>query len=155
MADAQKVISANPINQCSAVVGYNKTDPTSKHILSVDKTQLGINHIASGNAERYDDYGLRRKTIEIGSWDMDTDGIKKVTHDLPPGAWANTRSVDLAIQNDSQDFIHDDNDAEADVAISGVNSTQVVLSRTPSGKFDDAAYDDSAINRGWLTVWYE
>ena len=155
MSDAQKVISSNAINQCAALVGYNRVDPTDKQVLSDgNKPQLDINHIASGLDTRFDDYGLRRKTVQIGTWDMDADGFVNITHSLPPGAWANTRSIELSIINDAADFVHDDNDAEADVSVSGINSTQVVITRTPSGKFDSTDFNGSD-NRGHVTIWYE
>jgi hypothetical protein len=159
MADIQKIISANPLNQGASILHVNKFGDMTR-VGASGLPQFTIEAIQSGYDTRFDDYGLRRKTIQIGDWNMDSTGSIGVAHGLAGTVWQNMRSVDIVVRNDGDDVYYDDSQVAGHISVSGVNSTNVELDRaaataSPSGLFDHPDFDATSYNRGWVTVWYE
>lgn len=100
---------------------------------------------------------LRTKIIEIGDWDMDTDGNKNVTHGLPD--FKKIREVSVVVRNDADDTYYTlPYSASAGTAGGGVNlisSTIVNIARVTGGAFDTTDFNATTYNRGWVTITYE
>lgn len=96
--------------------------------------------------------GLRRKTIPIGVWNMDTTASVTVAHGL---TIANVRSVSFVIINDAGTFVTNGLNpvSFATDASPLVDATAVTLARRASGVYDDAAYSGSG-NRGYVVIDY-
>ena len=104
---------------------------------------------------------LKKKVIEIGDWDMDTDVSVIIVHGLATGIFRNVRRVEAMIRNDADSVFSplDSYDPiETDPVgggVSGISSLAVILSRSDTGKYDDTDYDSTSFNRGWITIEYE
>jgi len=107
---------------------------------------------------------LRRTTVEIGDWNMDSTGSVKVNHGLEySDTWKGTRDTAIVIRNDADTTYYDGGRtntgaaemAQVSVAVSGITNKKVVLIRKTSGNFDSSDFDSTSYNRGWVTVWYE
>jgi len=149
--------SGSGINQGSAVVGVNRPDGT----VTKTTSSIPVQFSPSDQSTKFDDYGLRRKTIEIGDWDMNTTASATVAHGLSATAWKNVRSMEVVIRNDDDDTYYNDStdtsaNADAGVEVTSIDATNITLNRagTPS-TFDSAYFEDTSYNRGWVTVWYE
>jgi len=98
--------------------------------------------------------GLKCTVLDIGDWNMDTDGTKSVTHGL---TLANIRSVTVTIRDDAGTTYSPIPDFFASVVNAGINrvdATDVYLTRLTSGQYDDANYNSTSYNRGWITIWH-
>ena len=154
-------------NNNDGVVSVNRLGDTQR--INVDATppitELDFAVRASGDYEtKFDDYGLRRTTVNIGDWNMDTTGSVKVDHGLEySDTWKGTRDVGIVIRNDADTIYYNDtktNTGAAEmtnvsIAVSGITNKKVVLIRKTGGSFDSADFDSTSYNRGWVTVWYE
>jgi len=157
MADLQKIISANDINQASSVVGLQRGGATVT-IVKLDAdfvNQLSIEAIESGYDNRFDDYGLRRKTIEMGDWNMDATASLEVAHGLSSNGWQGMRSIEVSVRNDADSVYYDADQSALHMSVSGIDSSNVTLERASTGLFDGTDFDATSYNRGWVTVWYE
>jgi len=96
---------------------------------------------------------LRAKTIEIGTWNMDSTPSVDVTHDLD---YKKVRIIYVMIRNDDDTSINPlDIQGNGWWGI-GVTNTEVTLRRLNGGFFDGSAnYDGARFNRGFVTIWYE
>jgi len=86
--------------------------------------------------------------LDIGDWDMDTDASVNVAHGITS---TTIRGFQVLIRNDDGSENHPLNDA----GTAYFDGTNFVLTRTGSGTFDDAAFDATSYNRGWIIIWYE
>lgn len=110
--------------------------------------------VDGGIEEQNDAAILKCQVFEIGAWNMDTTGSVTIDVDAAGITWNNVRSVEVLIQNDAESVIY--SLIRGSDYIFYVQSTgDLTLSRVPGGSFDGAAYDDTGVNRGWVTVWYE
>jgi len=166
-----KAISANNLNQGSATVGVKRTGTDriqkwdgSASLRPAYQTNKYTQYDARDTSSRFDDYGLRRKTIEIGTWDMDATASVTVAHSLSATEWTKIRSVELMIRNDAgltATYYNDSTDTSANadggIEVTSIDATNVTLNRADSGTFDSVSFNDTAdsYNRGWITVWYE
>ncbi len=170
MATTTKVITANDINQGSSVVGVNASGAyDSSTTITKTASTLSVQYSARDYSAKFDDYGLRRKTVEIGAWDMDTEADVEIKHGLTVGAaWKNVRSIEVTIRNDDDNTYYTDStdtsaNADAGIEITKIDEDAVYLARAGAGTFDSVNFneaadpgDDSIVyNRGWITVWYE
>jgi hypothetical protein len=153
-----KAKSANDINQGSVVTGVQDTGGFSK-----TTSEIPVQFTSGQYTTKFDDYGLRRKTVEIGDWDMNTAASATVAHGLSATAWKNIRSVEIIIRNDvgGTDAYYNDSHDEATtssgsggVEVNKIDSTNVTLNRASPGAFDSTSFEDTSYNRGWVTVWY-
>ena len=175
-----KVISANSLNQGSATVGVQRggatasivkwdgreslkpahnTNPVSK---SFPATQYG----ARDTSSRFDDYGLRRKTIEIGTWDMSASQTATIAHGLSNNLWKNVRNIEIVVRNDDDDTYYTDStdtsaNADDGIEIEKIDATNITIKCAAAGggssTFANASFDKilNSYNRGWITIWYE
>jgi hypothetical protein len=101
--------------------------------------------------------GLAIKSVNIGDWDMDTDGSKNVAHGLSD--FKKIRGIDVIIRNDSDTapYHHLSNSPSAAIElwINGIDNSNIGISRRASGNFDSTSYDSTSYNRGWITITYE
>ncbi len=103
--------------------------------------------------------GLRREIVNIGNWDMDATASVVVNH---PFADKNDfRAVTAMIVNDAGDnvyMIDSYSTTLADGRMNGgvgvITDASITLHRTPSADFDGTAFNDGAINRGWIVIEY-
>jgi len=164
MGNITKIINGNNTNQGSSVVGLNRGG-TSATTTTLDATinQVPVyNVLESGYITKFDDYGLRRKTIEMGDWNMDSTGFLNVTHGLNySDTWKGTRHAEFTVRNDADDVYYVDGAFSSqamladDIAVSGVTNTKVVIIRREGASFDSSNFDSTNYNRGWVTLWYE
>jgi hypothetical protein len=156
MADARRVITGNALNQGAAIVGVQRVDATITKLDNSQVSQWSIEAIESGYDTRFDDYGLRRKTLELGDWDMDADISKEVAHGLIGGQWQGVRNVELVIRNDDDTSYYTGHLADSpEASVSGVQETNITIQRKVSGTFDGTDFNATSYNRGWATIWYE
>lgn len=158
-----------PIHKINPNAGYNNYDG----VLSADKygqtANLAaheqspvIDHTAevSGTYSiRFDDYGLRRKTYEIGAWDMTSSSHAAVPHNLGEQKWKSICSSELILRNDTGDKLYGGGYSVGvsglnDASVSGINSSRAVLTRRDGGFFDTSSFNSTALSRGKLTLWY-
>ena len=159
----KKIKTSDGYNNNDGVVSVNKLGDTQRIDVNVTSTitELDFAVRASGDYQsRFDDYGLRRNTVEIGDWNMDTTGSVKVDHGLEySDTWKGTRDVGIVIRNDADTIYYNDTktntDALVPIAVSGITNKKVVLIRKTGGSFDSTDFDSTSYNRGWVTIWYE
>tara|TARA_Y100001973_G_C5208772_1_gene343696 strand:- start:11696 stop:12193 length:498 start_codon:yes stop_codon:yes gene_type:complete len=162
----KKIKTSDGYNNSDGVVSVNKFGSTQRVDVNVLSTVSELNYATWSSGDynsRFNDYGLRRTTVEIGDWNMDSTGFVKVNHGLDySDTWKGTRSTAFTIRNDADTVYFGDNHSKSgthmtniDVAVSGITSKKVVLIRKASGSFDSADFDSTSYNRGWVTVWYE
>jgi hypothetical protein len=98
-------------------------------------------------------------SINIGFWDMDTNGSKTVN--IASLGIVNSQILSITARIISDDFptLHNDL-CVAYTAVSGQiswplgSTTDVFLSRITDSIFDSVNYNSGVINRGWLTIIY-
>jgi hypothetical protein len=170
-----KAVTGNDINQGSATVDVRLGGADS----DISKTDSGLNPSIITNGEthlhthrqysssnydsKFDDYGLRRKTIEIGDWDMDSSQTATVAHGLSATDWLKIRSVEVMIRNDSggtDTYYTDSTDTSANaddgIEIEKIDATNVTLKcAAATSTFDNTSFNETSYNRGWVTIWYE
>ncbi|MES2829684.1 MAG: hypothetical protein V4687_16120 [Bacteroidota bacterium] len=123
------------------------TDATDASWVDVDQISDGTNLI-------------KMKVLDIGTWNMNTDANKYVTHGIPD--WTKILSVQAIIVNDANDKRYPwTQRGESGLESSGIefiNSTQVRLYRTNAGSggtdFDSSAFSSTGSSRGYLIVTY-
>jgi len=95
---------------------------------------------------------LATKIVDIGDWPMDVSAIIEIAHGV---TLSSIRSVDVWIQGDAGTntggALLGDNAGSARINSS---TTHIELTRTGSGLFDNAAFDSTSYNRGWITIRY-
>lgn len=163
----EKIKTSDGYNNSDGVVSVNRLGDTQRVDVNVTPTitELDFAVRASGTLQtKFDDYGLRRTTVNIGDWNMDTTGSVKVDHGLEySDTWKGTRDLGIVIRNDADTIYYNDtktNTGAAEmtnvsIAVSGITNKKVVLVRKTSGSFDSSDFDSTSYNRGWITVWYE
>jgi hypothetical protein len=97
-------------------------------------------------------------TLPIGAWNMDANSSVVIAHGIAD--YTKIRSMSAMIINDAQNALLNLSAVVFTTglgygAISGASSTIVELQRTNGGFFDSADYDDTGINRGFITITYE
>lgn len=127
-----------------------------------NNNSAGIIETEAGNT-------LKVKVIEIGDWDMDTDGTKNVAHGLVN--YKNIRSISVIIRDDNDTTYYNlEHMTGSSTPIFGgrvasVNSTNIILARisetladqlvttgSATAQFDNAGFDSTSYNRGWITI---
>ena len=99
----------------------------------------------------------RTAIIELSDWDMDTTTNIDVAHGLE---YSDIISAEVFIRNDAdtaKDSINtgvDATDTTPQGYVGTIDSTNINIVRLTGGKFDDAAYNATSYNRGWLIITY-
>jgi len=142
------------------------------NVNSLAAGELEIRGARLGQAKYEDDSGnestkaLFTKVIEIGAWDMDADTSKTVNVGVNH---PKIRSIQAMIINDTSaaimplDSLYISGGTPNGTMNGGINvigaspitDDDVTLFRTPSKEFDSVNYDDSTMNRGYITIVYE
>ena len=111
----------------------------------------------SGDSD-LDSLPFLRKVLNIGDWNMDSTASISVAHGLTA---SKIRGVTGYIRSDSGLSSYPVSlgsvspaATDAEVTITQVNSTNVLLSRRSGGVFDMADFDSVSYNRGWLMIDY-
>lgn len=99
---------------------------------------------------------LKIGKVAIGSWNMDLDDSKTVDIVI---AVSKLLSIHTVILDDAQ-TLRMPIDWTIDTGlvgggVSGLSGTTVELTRITSGLFDNANYNDTGVNRGYITFIYE
>lgn len=153
-----KTISANSLNHGSSVTGVQVSGGSS-----TSTTTVPVQFTSNQYTTKFDDYGLRRKTIEIGTWDMDTTASVTIAHGLSNNLWKNVRNIELVVRNDADTTYYTDStdtasNADDGIEIEKIDDTNVTLIRAAAtSTFDSTNFDKTTdnYNRGWITLWYE
>lgn len=104
---------------------------------------------------------VKTKIIEIGDWNMDADTNKAVTHGFSAGFVlpSKIRSIDVMIKDDTGSLVSPLNRFIGGGAVAGgailIGTGQIQLQREASGFYDNASYDSTSFNRGWITITYQ
>lgn len=104
--------------------------------------------------------GLNWVTVQIGDWDMDTNATTTVTHGVTDNK--KIRFVSVIIRNDADtEYYNLETFSAATGLIQGsafprqpAYVPDMLLSRLTAGIFDDAAFNATSYNRGWVTIGY-
>ena len=93
--------------------------------------------------------------LDIGAWDMDADSTVNIPHGL---AVANIVEVTAIIRNDAGSFYYPvaqnkhSAGSQADLFILAADPTNITVYRTAGGQYDTVTFDDTGINRGYITI---
>jgi hypothetical protein len=91
--------------------------------------------------------------LEIGDWDMDTNDAVAVAHNISD--FTKIRSISAVIRGDLNTvytmFLGPNNVG----SFSAATSTHINLSRLTGGDYDNASFNSTGFNRGWITILYE
>lgn len=103
---------------------------------------------------------LKKKVIEIGTWNMDVTDTVDVNHGITGLSPDKVRRVEAIIQRDDGVSVSPLNVTEFSTEKTGgsvqiVSTVLVRLKRTLGEFFDKPDFDDAVINRGWITIEYE
>lgn len=96
---------------------------------------------------------LRKKIIEIGDWDMDTDSQATVAHGLD---LTKIREVSIIVRENTG-VIHyplnrfDTGSGTSEAGIQVINNN-IVMGRATGSFFDSASFNSTGFNRGWITI---
>ena len=163
MGNITKIISGNNTNQGGIVVSVNRGGSTAiTGSGSASMPQVPVYEVLeSGYITKFDDYGLRRKTVEMGDWNMNNTEFLKVDHGLTySDTWKGTRHTEFMVRDDADAVYHGGSDpsnnmTRVDIAVSGITSKKVVIIRRNDASFDSSNFESTNYNRGWVTLWYE
>lgn len=154
------IIDANSIYSGTKVTGDAYTsalgDITIKSDGSIHALNFYINSsgVCSFTATNSTINSLSLKVIEIGIWNMDADATVSVAHGLD---YTKIRNISIIIISDAGNRTEIGNGGNANW---GFNGTDIVMTRAassgtyPVGAYDSVSFDDSAMNRGYITIQY-
>lgn len=94
---------------------------------------------------------IQTTILDIGSWDMNTISSVNIAHGL---IFSKIRTVEAYIYNDaltSYEQLVGANETESGGTAS-VDSTNILLRRLVSGRFDNSLYNETGINRGYIII---
>jgi hypothetical protein len=106
----------------------------------------------------FNDYAF--KEINIGDWDMDTNGNVNINHGLSAIEYKTIRNIQVTIRDDNDDDYFDlsQDTGNAGIVNGGIaqwNNTTINLVRRTGGQFDGALFDATSYNRGWIRFQYK
>jgi hypothetical protein len=114
----------------------------------------------SGGIDNSGGTTLKTKILTIGDWNMDTTSNRgPIAHGLG-SSWTNIRHLSAVIREDSDGYRIPLLSSSAS-ATSGHNtievrdSTNLYLNRETGGRFDNANFNSTSYNRGWIYIVYE
>lgn len=98
---------------------------------------------------------LRFKEVDIGDWNMSVTTNVNVAHGL---THANIRGVQVLIREDAGTLIYPIDYSTDGLVVAGSvsfpDTTNVNVRRITGGFFDNASYDATSFNRGYIILWY-
>jgi hypothetical protein len=100
---------------------------------------------------------ISRKVLEIGDWNMDSTTSKSVAHGLDS---TKILSVSVWVRNDADtaryplDWINSLLPATNLYTTKYISSTDVVMQTSTGSPFDNANFDATSYNRGWILIEY-
>jgi len=149
LGEVVKVISLNPTEIESKVINTNS--------IQFRKEADNTYYLPSGFLSR-EGKAVQHKSFDIGTWNMDSDDRKTLTHNLGT-FWNKIIDIQCFIQNDAQNAWYnlctiDTSTGLASGGVGGIHSITIDLDRTLGGMFDFTDFNDSTINRGYLSIFY-
>lgn len=144
----------NPYFNKMYVVGESSSDIHEYDISITAKPNGSVNIVSDtlGDGKR-----VLEKIIEIGSWDMDADPTSFPAHGIDV---LKIRKVTAIIFNDAQTIAYDIGLMNSAVtgSIEGgfatIASNGITLIRLTGGFFDSTDFNDTSVNRGYVTITY-
>jgi hypothetical protein len=103
---------------------------------------------------------IRKTILEIGNWDMDATAAVLLTHGVASGN-KKIRSVTGIIRDDSGNCKAFPSappaavSGEQQVWVYSITLASLGIARLDGGIFDDANYNTTPYNRGWMMIEYE
>ncbi len=135
---------------------YASAGSLTRYVGSVVKTGTSSYEWANLLPNKQDAFFAR--TFEIGSWDMDAADSATLLHYVPD--ITTIRDITAIVLNDDANLIklmgsgNLPSDGETQLWISGISPTHIGLTRLIGGALDDPLYNDAAVNRGFVTIWW-
>lgn len=123
-----------------SIVRHEEMNPLYAYLFQIFTRITGSNLIAS-------------KVVEIGSWDMDADVVKTVEVPVQLSV-ANLINTTFAIFDDTQDGIVYTSPYNGIDYVALSTPTELQIFRKAGGTFDNPGFNDTAVNRGYVTIWY-
>lgn len=96
------------------------------------------------------------KVVFIGDWDMDATASVTVAHGIS-SAIGKIRRVSATIRDDASSVERDLTNANSSGVVNGAitwDATNINLSRTAAGTFDQTTYNATGFVRGFITIEY-
>ena len=127
--------------------------------INTNTTNINTNGIAIDLINTNAD-GLKRKVLNIGTWNMHAAGGGSQTKTIAHGiTQSNIRNAEGVLVNNALDTYYASGyiGAAGDVqwTITTIGPTLITVTRRPSGDFDAATFDGTgSINRGYLIIDY-
>jgi hypothetical protein len=139
------------------------TDANTYDFHKIEKFALTAANAGSGVSDwnaSTTKYLVKTKIINIGDWNMDTTATLNVAHGLG-SLFKKIKSISVIVRNDADttyyDFTRGTTVGLVQGQVNTIDSTNIALERLAvglSGVFDDAAFDSTSYNRGWITIVY-
>ena len=96
--------------------------------------------------------------VNIGDWNMNFSSggslTTSINHNLGSTDYKNIRNVSVIIRDDNDSVYYNFNGSQNSSTI-GITSTQFVLTQTSPSGFDNATFNATTYNRGWITYELE
>jgi hypothetical protein len=113
------------------------------------KKPQDMNHVRASGSLR----PMPSKTIEIGDWDMNAIGVASIAHGL---TMTQIRKLSVLIRFDSDTAYYPlDLGTDPPSGRFYTNGANIDCVSTDAGSFDNASFDLTSFNRGWITIQYE
>lgn len=128
-----------------------KVSDTSDTMTGTLEIQGGVRTQASGAY-------FKVKSVDIGDWNMDSTLSVAVAHGV--GDFKKIRSVEVVIRNDADSTYYKletpdiSGTGVMDGGVDSIDATNINLSRRATGQFDNTSFNDTAYNRGFVTITY-
>lgn len=100
---------------------------------------------------------LKQTVVDIGDWNMDTSASVFVVHGITDGDLV-IRGVQVMIRSDTgslSDLNGNDLNFNNEGGVQSITSLGITLNRLGGGRYDNAAYDSTGYNRGWILITYQ
>ena len=101
---------------------------------------------------------LITEKVDIDDWNMDSALSVSVAHGLSATEWKTIRALNVIIRNDTDTFRYKiETMSVAGVmqgVVSSIDATNINLARLAGGFFDNANFDSTSYNRGFVTFDY-
>jgi hypothetical protein len=134
--------------------GYHATTASGANTVAVRDGNQSLT--IGGGLSRNGQSVLNCKIIDIGDWNMDTTSGIQIAHGL--GAdYVKIRNVSVIIRDDANTKVYRITypiGGTVSGGITFIDNTNIQLTRTSGAGFDNAQFDSTSYNRGWITFEY-